>query len=102
MPNLTPLQAHLALAEERHGLLQLAQHAPHFAVVGGHHRGLHLAPQLNLLHQLLLPPRMLRAGLWCTCGWGGEKAAVIGGGHDEQQRGGSGASKQCIHARLQS
>jgi hypothetical protein len=54
---------HLPLSKQRDGLAQLAQHAPHIDVVGGHHRGLHLAPQLNLLHQLLLPPHMLRTGL---------------------------------------
>lgn len=54
---------HLALPKQRDRLAQLAQHAPHVAVVGGHHGGLGLAPQLDLLHQLLLPPHVLRAGL---------------------------------------
>jgi hypothetical protein len=56
-------QPHLSLSKQRDGLAKLAQQAPHFLVVGGHHRRLHLAPQLNLLHQLLLLAHVLRAGL---------------------------------------
>ena len=84
------LLSHLSLPKLCDGLLQLPQHAPHFLVVGGHHGGLHLSPQFDLPHQLLLLPHVLRAGLrsrGSSRGWRQQHCAAA--------RSGSGWGRQC-------